>query len=477
MRYLLLLLVFLFLPGLSKAQRIDISEGLNLRNDYGYELIGRLRDRILVFRDRYDEYEIQAFDLQLKTSWNRVLEDIEKRNTRVISVVTGKNDFSIVYAQKARGKFFLRIHKYDPAAVLIDSTTIKAYGERLFTPPDLEVLISEDRSKIMVYNTAESDKMECVCFQVDLMKVLWDKTATFTNGFQDDELVGMALSNQGKLFLALEFDNRKSKIEDHRFHVLQISTQPDVLGKYPFPNALTSDIKFVYDNQNNRLLAGGLWGEKRRERSNGAFFMSCNPNNLDDYILKKSNFDDKFISTLRQKDVEDDTKGIDDSDVAHVIPRADGGLALIAERHYEIQRGTAGTSRIAREVRSIVDYYYEDFFMLSFGPDGSMQWNTILHKKQYSQDDDGIFSSFFMFRTRTSLLFMFNDEVRFENSCSTYEVSANGSFDRNSLLNTVNQGLRLRFRDGIQVSANECLVPSEYRSKLKLVRIRFDEGD
>jgi hypothetical protein len=37
----------------------------------------------------------------------------------------------------------------------------------------------------------------------------------------------------------------------------------------------------------------------------------------------------------------------------------------------------------------------------------------------------------------------------------------------------VNQSLRLRFRDAIQLSATETLVPSEFRNKLRLVLIRF----
>jgi hypothetical protein len=473
MRYLLSILLTTNVLCLC-AQRLEVSDPINLRNDYGYEVIGRIRDRILLFRDRYDEYEIQAFDLSLKASWNRVLEDIDKRNTRVLGVLSGKNDFSILYAQKTKGKYFLRIHKYDPAAVLIDTATVKYYGERLFSPPDLELLVSEDRSKFVVYNTAETDKLECVCFQIEKMQVLWDKTATFQENFQKDELKGVSLNNDGVLFLALEYDNRKSKWAEHRFQVLKISVEPDMLLIYPFPNILVSDVKFSYDHKNQRLVAGGLWAEKRKERSNGIFYLSANPNNPSDFLLQKSAFDDKFISIIRQKDVEDDSRGIDDADVAYIVPRADGGLAMVVERHYEIMRGTTGSSRFSREVRSIVDYYYEDFFVVGFGPNGQTQWNTILHKKQYSQDDDAIFSSFFMFRGREHMFFLFNDEIRFENSCSAYELAANGNFDRNSLFNTLNKNLRLRFRDGLQVSANECLIPSEYRGKLKLVRIGIE---
>ena len=96
-----------------------------------------------------------------------------------------------------------------------------------------------------------------------------------------------------------------------------------------------------------------------------------------------------------------------------------------------------------------------------------------MHKKQYSQDDEGVFSSYFLHRSAGNLHFLFNDEIKYENTCSEYILSPTGAFDRNGLLNTVNQSLRLRFRDAIQLSATETLVPSEFRNKLRLVLIRF----
>ena len=63
--------LFLLTALFMQAQNAMVSDPLSIRNDYGYELIGRLRDRILLFRDRYDEFEVQAFDNQLHLSWSR----------------------------------------------------------------------------------------------------------------------------------------------------------------------------------------------------------------------------------------------------------------------------------------------------------------------------------------------------------------------------------------------------------------------
>jgi hypothetical protein len=112
-------------------------------------------------------------------------------------------------------------------------------------------------------------------------------------------------------------------------------------------------------------------------------------------------------------------------------------------------------------------------FAIAFSPEGKAHWKTALHKKQYSQDDEGVFSSYFLFKSPEGLRLLFNDEIKYENTCSEYVLSPAGDFDRNGIMNTLNQGLRLRFRDALQLNTSECLVPSEFRNRLRLVLFRF----
>ncbi|MCB0576908.1 MAG: hypothetical protein KDC61_20280, partial [Saprospiraceae bacterium] len=91
------------------AQSMLVSDAISIRNDYGYEIVGRLRDRILLFRDKYDEFEVQAFDNQLHMSWSREIEDLQKRGVQILSVIGGKNDFSIVHKVRRRSRVVLRV--------------------------------------------------------------------------------------------------------------------------------------------------------------------------------------------------------------------------------------------------------------------------------------------------------------------------------------------------------------------------------
>ncbi len=81
----------------------------------------------------------------------------------------------------------------------------------------------------------------------------------------------------------------------------------------------------------------------------------------------------------------------------------------------------------------------------------------------------------YLFKTPENLRFLFNDEIRFENTVSEYRLNGAGAFERRSLLNTEKLEVRLRFRDAIQVSADALVVPSERRNRLRLVKITFED--
>jgi hypothetical protein len=469
------LLFFLLLPFWSPAQTMYISEPLPIRNDYGYELIGRLRDRILIFRDKYDDFEVQAYDQQMRPVWAKELQDLDKRGVQILAVTAGKNDFSVVYSRRQKGRVQLRLHKYDPTASLIDTFTIKDYGERIFNVPRLMHLMSEDRNCMAVYNEEESGKFEITCFRIDKMLVLWDRVLDKARVDTDINADEKVLTNEGVLFLIEEKNNRRNRIEEHQFSITTVRAGQELtFVSIPVPQMLTSDVLFRYDGVNQRLVGAGLYGERHRERVNGVFTFFYFPRTASFQTEQPQPFDEQFLSVLRQKSVEDDGKGILDTRMAYLLLRQDGGVVLVAERYRETLRGAVTNRGFWRDgSRAVVDYYYDDLFVITTHPDGKVHWKTVLHKKQYSQDDEGTFSSCFPFLSADKLRFLFNDEIKYENTCSEYVVSPLGDFDRNNLLNTEGQALRLRFRDACQLSNAECLVPSEFRNKLRFVLLRF----
>lgn len=142
----------------------------------------------------------------------------------------------------------------------------------------------------------------------------------------------------------------------------------------------------------------GLYSEKNRERANGAFYIRLASGSSVPQVVHNEPFDEKFLSILRQKDAGDDSKGVEEAEVKQLVLRQDGGVVMVVERNHQLQRGASAGRGFWRDgMRLVINYYYDDLFVLGIQPDGKPQWKTVLHKKQYSQDDEGTFSSFFLF--------------------------------------------------------------------------------
>ncbi|MCB0587477.1 MAG: hypothetical protein KDD06_19440, partial [Phaeodactylibacter sp.] len=218
-----------------------------------------------------------------------------------------------------------------------------------------------------------------------------------------------------------------------------------------------------------------LYSDKNLGRADGYFYLNVPPQNPDEYKLTLTAFDEDFISALLGKE-SDKTKGLAEASIKEVVLRLDGGVLLIGERNRTYERRAAGVNRTFYDVsgRFAVDYYYDEVFVISIHPTGETHWKTVLHKKQYSQDDDGMYSSYFLFKTPSNLRFIFNDEIKYENTVSEYVLKGNGESERNSLLSTENLKLRLRFRDAVQVNASELIIPSERRNRLRLVKLVYN---
>lgn len=473
----LLLLIFFISLAIHPlySQKVSVSEDINLRNDDGYAIIGKMKNRVLLFRYRANEYEVQAFDHKLRVSWSKDIE-LERKNPTLIDVVPSRKDFTVIYQHRKKSHLILRANKYDPAANLIDSTKIIDLGSNWYAPR-YNVVLSEDRTKALLYTVEKQTEIVVHSFDVENMKLLWSQRFSPKGLSAPHDYDDIIVDNDGNFYFIIELDNRRGNLEQHRFTVYAIFSDggKPMTFTLPTPEQQSYDVSFTFDNLNKNLMAAGLYSAKNRGRANGYFFIKVPLNDPDSYLLRYEEFDEGFLSNISGRGV-DEEKGISECDIQQIVMRRDGGMLFIVERNHKMERRNAGADRgysSGVNGQYIVDYYNDDMFAYSVHPDGTTHWNTVMHKKQYSQDDNAMFSSFFLLKTASSLRLIFNDEIRNENSVSEYVLYGNGQFDRNAVMNTESQDIRLRFRDAFQTGASELIIPSERRNRLRLVLLEY----
>jgi len=476
MKFLLPFSVLFFLfSSLTIAQTVTVSEEVSIRNDNAYDIIGKMGERFLLYREQTNKVEIQSFDMRMRQSWKKELKFDHKRFD-IVGMIPDRNSFSIIYHYKKKRKEYLRIQKYDPAANMIDSATIMQYPSS-FGEPAQQLIYSEDKKKALIYSIKNQSNIKAISYDLVNKRILWEAKFEIDDSHFFNEHIELILNNKGIMYLVMSKDNRKNKIDEHHYLIYRCGKQSSAVEafKLSMESKLSYSVLFDYDNRNEVLVAGGLYATKSRIRAEGYFSIHIPDYDFGKYRLKYNPFENQLVADLEGKAVKD-FKGLDNVRIQDIVLRQDGGMLLMFERtkEYERRMATAGRGLVGADgLRYIVDYYYDHVFIVAVHPDGTPHWNQILHKKQYSQDDNAIFSSYFILKTPSQLRLLFNDDIKLESTVSEYVISSTGEYDRNSVMSTKNQEIKLRFRDAVQVASNEVIVPSERRNRLKLVRVIF----
>ena len=477
------LLLILCQSFFAAAQTLSLSDEIHIGGAVGYGIIGKYNDRVLFFLLDNKEVKLRAYDNKLHKLWERDLEPDRKNNATILEVLGSRQDFNLIYQYRKKNHNYIKIHKYDGQAKLLDSTTVYDWGKD-YLSPKLELMYSEDKKSLLIYEFIESHRIKAVAIDLDSLRPIWDKTLEIKSDWgRSDRFEQLLFTNQAEFYAIIEEDNRINS-EKHRFEITKYSKeQGEKAFVLPITDMVSIDVKFSFDNINKQLVAAGLYSGKNFFRSQGHYFISLPPQYAEGGTFKFAlhPFDDELASALLGKKITD-TKGLTDLKVQDIVHRLDGGILAIIEQAKIVERRssatpTTNTGRFfgggAAALGLSMDYFYENVFALSISPQGQAQWRTIFHKKQISQDDDARFSSYFLAKTPSALRFLFNDEVERSTTVSEFVLNGAGEGERHAIMNTQGQDLYLRFRDAMQIAANEIIVPSDDKRRVRLVKIQF----
>lgn len=459
------------------AQSVVVSDNMFMKSSGWYQVVGRLKDRVLLLVQTYDKrYEVRGFDKDMKLKWTKELAFDHKR-PKLLNITATNKYFTITCKYPEKQNTIIKAYRFDAGANLKDSVLILDYERpSSFIVPEFFTAQSEDKSKLLVYYFEHQNRINAISFDLQSMQTI-QHFKFFAEGIvlESDFFQGL-ITDKGEVFFIAAKGNQKSTREDHVYDIFMANHEADSVSltfySLSMEGKLTFDIIFSYDNMNNKIVAGGLYSEKTKTKSVGYFYLSVSPQTPNYYKLVFESFEDDFVSRFLGKQVNA-SKGLSEAVIREVILRHDGGILMIAEQATRSERQVLGSGAFGAGYGHVYfDFYYDDMFVISIHPDGKTHWKNILHKKQYSYDDDAAFSSFLLLKTPKTLSFIFNDEIKPENTVSEYVLRGDGNFDRYSILNTKNKKLKLLFRRGVQIGVNEFIVPSEYRNRFNLVYIK-----
>ena len=467
-------LYLLFLPS-SYCQKVNISRDINVRNDLSYDIL-HAEDNVLFFRDKGSEFYFDIFDENME--FKRSVEILfEERRPAIENIHAIDSFIQMVYAYREGPDYVSRMVRYDKKVNLIDSMEL-IRGPFLFSPGEMRSVLSDDMSKLALF-TIEKARLFAVVVDTRKMEILTAGDIEVPDYRLYDQFQEAGVSNLGQLFFLFEKNNESWDKEKHMMRLVMSELGQTYLHDLTCINTVNSGVKMAIDNVNQRLTIAGLYGSKSQNETEGYMVFSAAIANLRQpslHDIQTFPYDENILVDLNGVEKKSKKNLLFDFYIKTLVHRADGGFIMIVELQREYARRNVGLSNFDRSMaasRGYVDYYSEDLILFSIQPDGSLFWRKILFKKQFSQDDEGIYSSFFIMKVPSQMHFIFNDEIKNNNTVSEYVIDPLGNYRRNSLLSTEYKNLKLRFQDAVQTSSQSFVVPSEKNGRINLVKITF----
>ena len=464
------------------AQQVTASPQINLRADRAYYLIGQVDESILLFRDQGGTKLLNIFEPNMVLSSERNVNLLSDRSL-VYDVINQDSVFSVFYGFRDEDEVTVYMDVFNANANRVDSVEIFR-DAKSFKALQYETVISEDRNILALYNITSKDELTLLVFDIAKRKVIVRSKYQIAELNLVEEIMQIEVSNEGELVLLYEKNNYRGDKENHfaRFLIFLSNGKETEDINIPLKGLLCSDLMFKIDNRNRKLALTGLYDEKDRDQSSGYVWVNGSIDSWGDEDVYFIPFEEVIFFEVYG---DDKAKKLKDFKVGSILLKDDGSPILIFELSRDVLRqngvvNSDGFNALPYRVagRSAVgwsDHYREDLVVISLKENLVKDWHHVFYKKQFSQNDDGLFSSYFTFMTPSRVRLIYNDEIKTNSTVSEYIFDGAGNYKRNSLLSTEYQNLRLIFNYATQISNQVMIVPSQRNSSLSLVKVDYSQ--
>ena len=464
MKGFLLYALFLVLSLPGRSQQVFVSDELSLKNDFAYFLVPH-RESCLLIRDKAFKLVVQSLNDQLNWSSEHSIE-LKGKKWKLIEVVEHQDQIGIFYLAKEENESALWYSVFSSTGEAISHKALIRKRELIYEK-GFKITKSEDsRWFCLGFGTSRGER-ELLLYQREQDSVYFAIKTKELVEVERETVKEMVVSNEGHLFmLGMKEDGSFMK---HKL-VLQLfeyGPKLDLLRqqKLEFSDNIPSDIQLSVHNLKNQFTLVGLYLDKKEEIA--GFF----------YYIWKDGFQTKFTK-LSEELIKKWTGKTSYKHIDLITQslrwKVDGSLILFCESNKQYHRRPYfATSDQMNMSSKWVDYYFDEVIVACFDHNGEQEWSDVLFKKQFSQDDEGYYSSFFIVETKDFFRILFNDEIKSQSTVSEYILSPSGKNLRKSVLNTTQQKLQLRIVDALQRNADRVIIPSEVDGKLQIVQIDF----
>ncbi len=497
--------IFLFLFFVQQhfsanAQTVAISDfDRQDTRDMSYEIIGKMNNNILVYKNIRSNHKISIFDKDMNTLETVNLDFVPERTFNIDFVTYADHFFMIYQYQKGNILHCMTVKMNAMAQKMnepaeIDTTRIPvATDNKIYT-----TIYSEDKKRIMIFKIQtryQKFNMQTLLYD-DEMKLISKNRMLAEYNERKESYDNFLVANDGSFV----FTYAKQSGNRDNSNALSIITKSPAQDSFQ-PHEIDLKEKYIdevelkIDNRNNRYLINTFYYKKNRGSIEGLFTYIWDKGSEKTFASQFTEIDDSLRYEAKGEGML--RYALDNFFIRQVVVKADGGFILAAEDYstdtrgnnfnrydylynpYSLSSGGYYYSPYRGYYRpynylsnqTTTRYYAENIMILSISNSGQLKWSRVLHKSQFDDEDEN-FLSFSVMTSGSEIHFLFNNDRKYQ-VISDQAVTGDGTIKRYPTLKSPQRGYE--FMPGLskQVGANQIIIPCAYRNNICFARVDF----
>lgn len=479
--------LLLYLGNQVRAQDVEWSSLEKFRNKTAYNrIIGSNESGFYVLRSRsYDinsKVIIERYRESMGLDFSKRLPDM--RGMELIDAFV-KGERVLVFksrfnAQNERLELIVSQLDENANALGTPNTLLSIYPRSYTDEGDFEVFTNVSRSHFLVVYTEPAPQrklnLNMVIFNHRFEKVSEKKVPIeFENDdYRVDQTLIDSSGNAYALVSGLNAQVRKGEPSRVSVYLYALGIQGDFQS-----HLLNSDNHYVHspilskDEVNNRLMVSGLFSYKSLGSSKGILSLTISDKNMTELSRSFIPFNQEFIRDIAGEKAAENFDELLDLDIRYMVSRTDGGFLLFAEEFSVVQQSYTYYVNGIAQVSNRSVYNYGKICVLSYGPDGKMEWSKIISKGQSSVNDFGYYSSFVICKKRDRIHVLFNDKLKGSGGARNYIIHHDDSIEESSLFGFQGGNISIVPSESMQIDGNTMLIPITKDRKFAFVKILF----
>lgn len=362
-----------------------------------------------------------------------------------------------------------------------------------------DIVVSKDSTKFLLVDVPPYEKYSGEKFGFEVLdqdlNVLDNAEISLPNNFKYFEvpLNEISLSNDGIVYmLAKNIMQKEDKTKGEASYFFQLlAINPHGSGEVTtydlkLPEKAITDISYSLE-EGKYIICSGFYGNVKNSsystgQIDGVFYFRINKENKGIESTGLKALDHDFIADLTTERNADKGKGLSNYfTLCDFTRRADGGAVLVSEfrQTYEVEHYVAGPNGGGTMVTDIV-YVRNNIIVININPDGSIKWYANIPKKQKTEDDDGVCSSFLMATHGDKMYFVYNDNpvnmqpgrtdaatkdiktmaIPYKSTAVLVELSESGQFTKSTLFSNKQNNSIIEPAQALKINDDEFIVPA-----------------